>query len=83
MSKNQGKADKVYFLLQEALSLWLTTFSPLGVTKRRMLWPRHQMINNCAPFSDQGDDVSVISIEGVSAFYSGGKNQSTGGLFLK
>ena len=72
MSKDRVIADKVYFLLQEALPLWLTTFSPLGINLRRILWPRNQVINNGSMFHDQGDDVSLISMGGVSSFSLGG-----------
>jgi len=78
MSKDRVKADKIYFLLQEALPLWLSTFQPLSVDKRRMLWPRHQNAGNFntaindSSFVDHGDDVSVISMGGVSAYTSSG-----------
>jgi len=67
MSKDRVKVDKVYFPLQEALPLWLRTFQPLSVDKRRMLWPQHPNAGNFnnaiydSSFVDHGNGVSDLS----------------------
>ena len=71
IANDRVKADKVYFLFYEALPLWLTTFSPLNVDMRRVLWPRNIALTNNST-TEQNDDVSQILMGGASVFSLGG-----------